>query len=280
MSDVFLLELSPGAQKLVVKMSSADAGRRALAMRFQSYKKEHEFYANPVPGMASTLPHCYFNFMTGDTYLLGLEYIDEPAPTYFNADLATKAAQNLARLHDYAPAHQIMGFEAGYLAAIDDLQAADMSALFSGEVLGLVNQYVSDPMRYLHLFTEQEQVPSHMDYRSDNLRLLADQLVFLDWGEHCTAPAGIDLASLLTTSVSQKDRARFEQLVFDEYLSARRSTDEDALLQSYQLGLLLSVYLPALMQQSGDTDNATRLAAQIQSALADHLKDLHSILGD
>ena len=284
MADVYRLKVDCGEEtrSVIMKTASHDPERRAMAERFGSYVNEQRFYGELARELPFRTPECYHN--ATDRFLLLLQDLgDEGTVSTSEGASEGKAATaiaTLARIHAHFMLHppkQQQTIETGLVSAVEDMQSLVLDSLqnFSGRepARTLAQHYARNSLAYVSLFTGQDQVFTHMDYRLDNLRFL-DDVVVLDWGESSHAPAGFDLASFMAGSLAAADRRHWESGLLDLYCATLRNTgvacDRQEILDSYRLALLPSLYLPGLVFTHGNRDEGELLLDRHLAAIEDH----------
>ncbi|MGV0033630.1 MAG: phosphotransferase [Candidatus Azotimanducaceae bacterium WSBS_2022_MAG_OTU7] len=285
MSDLYRITLQgdalPGS--VILKRPSEDADKLALATRFNSYGREQYFYRELSDHSAIRSPRCYYN--ADHEFLLLLEdaglwpVINVAAGA--DLDQSITAVSHLARLHAsyWASAPEAVAhFSAGFKAAALDMSSFGhdrLAELPQSRPVQFMQRYASQSISYLPLFTAQQQVFSHMDFRLDNLRINGDELILFDWGESSLAPPGFDLAYFLTTSLTTRNRRAWEQALLDTYhqnlVANGIHYTQDELFNSYRLAVPPGFYLAALVLTRGYQDYGMTLAERCLGAIDDHL---------
>ncbi|MBL6689155.1 MAG: phosphotransferase [Pseudomonadales bacterium] len=284
MADVYRLKVNCGEEtrSVIMKKASQDPERRSMAERFGSYINERRFYGELAHELPFRTPECYHS--ATDRFLLLLQDLgDEGTVSTSEGASEGKAASaiaTLARIHAHFqlnPPEQLQGIETGLVSAVEDMQSFVLDSLqnFSGreQARTLAHYYARNSLAYVSLFTGQDQVFTHMDYRLDNLRFL-DDVIVLDWGESNHAPAGFDLASFMAGSLAAADRRQWESGLLDLYCDTLRNSGvachRQEILDSYRLALLPSLYLPGLVFKHGDPGEGELLLDRHLAAIGDH----------
>ena len=279
MSDVYRLLLEPDNQSIIVKISSSSVPTRDLADRFRSYEKEHRFYAELAELVSVKVPLCYFNFFdeTG-RLVLGLEDIGSQIKTQLTESNIILAARNLADLHSTQPIEGVPELAEGMRAAAVELKTCNLTGLYHDRVAELIDHYAQHSLELLPRFLQQPQVLSHMDFRLDNLGFTPEQVTLFDWGEFSSAPPGFDLAYFAVTSMTTEQRRAVEDTFLDTYVRQYAATSKESVLQSYQLCLLPTVYMPLLMTGAGNNNAAQQLANRLSAAIDDHYEAIRRLI--
>ncbi len=285
MADVFRLSLMIDREphSLIMKVASSDSERRDIAERFGSYRNEQRFYRELNDGLPFRVPRCYYN--ASDRFLLLLEDLGDEGTvdTLQGASLeqAKQAIRTLAQIHAHFHRHPPEGNQpitTGLTSASTDMKTFVLDGLMTmtwanSSALALARHYTAHSTDFTHLFQQQNQVFTHLDFRLDNLKFL-DEVVVLDWGESTRAPAGFDLASFLTSSITVNNRRDWEQPLLALYKDVRADIDEaftpDRIFDEYRLALLPALYLPGLVAAHGDREEGKELLARNLAAIEDH----------
>ena len=277
-------------ESVIVKCPASDPEKRGLAERFHSYRNEHRFYAELCHGLPVRVPVCLYHSPEPDDFLLVLEDLGAEGiistSTGASYEQSLLAMETLARLHGHfrrgPPASQ-QPIEASLRAAAPDMQSFVLDALKSlPEQPGreLMIRYAKNSSDHIDLYSAQDQVFTHLDYRLDNLRFLTDGLVVLDWGESAFAPPGFDLANFMVNSIRVEDRREWETALLHQYCKTLNSTEDNCmkLRESYQLALLPAFYMAGLVMAQGDPEEGRELAHRCLSAIDDHADFLSGCL--
>ena len=279
MSDVYRLHLEPSKKSIIIKINSTSGATRDLADRFRSYEKEHYFYAELAELVSVRLPICYFNFYheTGQ-FILGLEDISNQIRTYITESDIILVARCLADLHSTRPIEGVSELAEGMRAAAVELKTCNLTGLYHDRVAELIDHYAQHSLELLPRFLQQPQVLSHMDFRLDNLGFTPEQVTLFDWGEFSSAPPGFDLAYFAVTSMTTEQRRAVEDTFLDTYVRQYAATSKESVLQSYQLCLLPTVYMPLLMTGAGNNNAAQQLANRLSEAIDDHYEAIRRLI--
>jgi hypothetical protein len=285
MSDLYRITLHgdalPGS--VILKRPSGNAEILELATRFNCYGREQYFYRELSRYSAIRSPKCYFN--ADHEFLLLLEdaglwpVIDVASGA--NLNQAIIAVTHLARLHasHWASAPETVAhFSAGFEAAALDMSSFvhdRLAELPQSRPVQFMQQYASQSINYLSLFSEQKQVFSHMDFRLDNMRISGDDFMLFDWGECSLAAPGFDLAYFMITSLTTRNRRTWEETLLNTYhqilVSKGIRYGRDELFNSYRLAVPPGFYLAALVLTRGHQDYGMTLAERCLGAIDDHL---------
>ncbi len=272
---------------VIIKFASESAAQRSLADRFNSYKKETRFYADLAEDLPVATPTCLYN--AADSFLLILEDLGPGAITdTVSLTDAALAMQTMATIHGHFRQRPPDGFpdiSEGLEAAVPDMRGFVTDRL--GELptrpgLALMARYAANSDKTIDRFKHWPKVFCHLDFRLDNLRFLANELVVFDWGEATMAPPGFDLATFMVTSMDVDLRRASELSLLKRYHqhleTYQTGISFDTVYESYQLALLPAFYLAALVMTDGELAEGMRLADRCLSAIEDHQHALGNLL--
>lgn len=288
LADIFRVYLAGSnlPDQLVIKTASANPQKRQVADTYNSYHKELLFYQHLAPRLSIRIPRCFF--VTDEpVFTVAMEDLGHLQPTNplegVSAEQVQTAMEVLAVLHQTQPAAWMPVFSSGFEAAINELP--NMAAALEAELGGfpgaqsVVSHYVNNLADLAGCFNQQRQVVSHLDFRLANLRFHQNELFVFDWGEWCLAPRGMDIAAFLVFSLPTEDRRRLEKDALARYAERAAVIDRDSLFDSYCLGMLPAIYLPALMLTSNQEPQIAACYAQrLMAAIEDHCDHLMHLL--
>ncbi len=288
---------------MIVKIASSDDANLAIAMAFDSYRKETRFYRHIAQAVKVNLPHVYLNEVSpdGGRFLLGLEDLSHLAQVA-QGDSADKsqtmqAMRTLAAIHAshwQQQEHTLPAFPDAVEASAEGLPTMLEASLAVADssvgagVRQLLLTYAGETAVHLPSFLEAPQTLIHSDFRSSNIffNTTHDLATVVDWGDFVFGPAAFDLAIFLTSSLSVDNRRHWERGALELYTASLAEAGIDYPFAScwddYRLLMPPCAYLPAMVAggiEAADTGLATELFHRLDAAISDNLDWLQERFG-
>ena len=255
---------------------------------------EIEFYKVFSKNFPVKIPNCYYGASSFDLKesLIVLEELPirqdemESGVTFRHAALAIKG---LATLHAEFQSVESEDLEVGYQSTQDRICSLSKKVRRAwmnhrkyfldinsrvGRMVDLIWDEIDQP------FPEyQDKTLIHGDAHAGNIPMLAsNSVVFLDWADYGIGSPGIDIASLISSSLTVRARRDQEELLLQLYYKATKDhieVSQENVWRQYRFGLLIKVLRTIAVTDNfvGSLESSKRLrmnAERCMLAAVDH----------
>ncbi len=299
MSDLVRLELTyddgvaAGApESVVVKLSCPDEFRRAIADRFDFYRREIDFYQHLAGAVRMRSPRCYASVIDERTNEFTL--ILEDLGSHRCVSQADGCDLDEARL----AARSLADFHATWWGRTDELstpvvsigsprQLDDVIDTFARswptcrrlagdrlppQVLAIGDRWATVGPNLTRRLSTSPRTLCHGDFRLDNLRFAdGDEVIAFDWQLLTLANGVTDLAYFVSQSVRTDQRRGNDRALLDVYLAqlAGHGIDDDAddAWEVYRTAVLAMIIFPVSLY--GGYEDLPPLGQRTTAAMLD-----------
>lgn len=284
-------------RSIIIKLRSPFDVTLKIALAFNSYRKETDFYSNLAHKVSVRTPRCYASRIApaGNQFLLALEDLGEREGFGMGAGSASSASkwQTMQAMRTLAGLHSTcwqkreynlpLFAEALYASSSGLSELVERGLAKTGTVLSpparsALSSYTQEPSMQLPAFLAVPQTLIHGDFRLSNLYFAEGEetATVIDWGDYSYGPAAFDLAVFLTSSLAAADRRAWQAEAIEEYCHALEKAgvtyNPADCRKDYGLFLPACAYLPALAATEVGSHQPS-LAEELFTRLASALED-------
>lgn len=238
MADTYLLTLAGAPwRELVLKLSAADDGSRAVAERHRAYEVEVGFYRDVAPSLSVRIPTYHWGAHDPDSgrYAVLLEHVEGAVAgdqlTGCTPREAGAALTELALLHATHWGDESLAQLAWFGRHADGYRAANVARARAGlarfldwygerlatEVIELTMRFAGMISRYDRRGQRGPRTVGHGDFRADNLLFGHDRVCVVDWQTAFFGHGLVDVSYFLGGSLTVEDRRRHEERLVRDY---------------------------------------------------------------